>query len=116
MSIPGIQLGSSARGLCSLPEQCFEIAPSMHHAENKNVLTIDTVDDDVLTHAGAARPGAEIFVAGSPNIGEVGQKKETAGDRVNQASGNIHASALFGDVKPDVVKIGFRLWRYPVSH
>jgi hypothetical protein len=38
----------------------------MHHAENKNVVTIDTVDDDVLTHAGAAHPGAEIFIAGSP--------------------------------------------------
>ncbi len=78
----------------------------MHYAENQNVLTIDTVDDDVLTHAGAARPGAEIFVVGSPNIGECGQKKETAGDRVNQASGNIHAAALFGDVKPDAVEIG----------
>ena len=70
--MPGIQLGSSARGLCSLPEQCFEIASSMHHAEDQNVLTIDTVDDDVLTHAGAPHPGAEIRIAGSPNIGEVG--------------------------------------------
>ena len=58
----------------------------MHYAENQNVLTIDTVDDDVLTHAGAARPGPEIFFAGSSNIGEVGQKQETAGDRVNGAT------------------------------
>lgn len=88
----------------------------MHHAENMNVLTIDTVDDDVLTHGGAAQPGAEIFIAGSSNIGEVGQKIETVGDRVNQAGGNIHAAAFLGDVKPDVVKIGFGLWRYPVCH
>jgi hypothetical protein len=41
----------------------------MHYAGNENVLTIDTVEDDVLTHAGAARPGAEILVAASPNVG-----------------------------------------------
>jgi hypothetical protein len=88
----------------------------MHHAENKNVLTIDTVDHDVLSHVGAPHPGAEIFIPGSSNIGEVGQKKETASDRVDQAGGNIHAAAFLGDLKPDVVKIGFGLWRYPVSH
>jgi hypothetical protein len=88
----------------------------MHHAENKNVMTIDTVDDDVLTHAGAPHSSAEILIAGSSNIGEVGQQIETAGDSVDQASGNIHATALSSDIKPDVVKIGFGLWRYPVSH
>ena len=88
----------------------------MHHAENQNVLTIDTVDDDVLTHGSAARPGTEIFIAGSSNIGEAGQKNEPARDPVNQAGGNIHAAAFFGDVKPDVIKIGFGLWRYPVRH
>ena len=88
----------------------------MHHAQNKNVLTIDTVDDDVLTDTGAARPNTEILIAGSSNVGEVRQKQETAGDRVNQTGGNIHAAALSGDVKPDVVEIGFGLWRYPVSH
>jgi hypothetical protein len=80
--------GHRGAGLWSLPEQCFEIAPSMHHAEDKNVLTIDTVDDDVLTHAGAARPGAEIFIAGSSNIGEVRQKKENG--RLSRQSGEWH--------------------------
>ena len=88
----------------------------MHHAENKNILTIDTVDDDVLTHTGAARPGTEIFIAGSSNIGEAGERKETAGDRVNQAGSNFHAAAFLGDVEPDVIKISFGLWRYPVRH
>src|SRR5437660_12853536 len=85
-------------GAWSLPEQCFEIASSMHHAKNKNVLTFDTVDDDVLTRGDAARPGAEIFIAASSNIGEGGQEKETASDCVNHAGGDIHAAAFFGDV------------------
>jgi hypothetical protein len=28
----------------------------------------------------------------------------------------IHAAAFFGDIKPDVIKIGFGLWRYTVRH
>ena len=77
---------------------------------------IHAVDDNVLTHGGAARPSAEIFIAGSSSIGEAGQKSETAGDYVNQAGRNIHAAALFGGVKPTSFKIGFGLWRYPVRH
>ena len=63
------------RGPWSLPEQCFEMASSMHHAENKNLLTIDAIEDDVLPHGGAARAGTEIFIAGSSQIGEAGQRK-----------------------------------------
>ncbi|HXB73275.1 MAG TPA: hypothetical protein VNY05_33870 [Candidatus Acidoferrales bacterium] len=81
-----------------------------------NVLTFNAVDDDIFTHGDATRPSTEIFIAGSSNIGEAGQKKEPAGDRVNQAGGNIHAAAFFGDVKPNVIKIGFGLWRYTVRH
>ena len=50
------------------------------------------------------------------NIGEAGQKKEAARDRVNQAGGNIHAAAFLGGVKPDVIKIGLGLWRDAVRH
>jgi hypothetical protein len=88
----------------------------MHHPENVNVPTLHTVDDRVPTHGGATHPGAEVFIAGSSNIWEVGQKEETAGDRVNQASGGGNAATLSGDVKPDVIQIGLGLGRYPLRH
>lgn len=88
----------------------------MHYAENRNVLAFDTVDDHILTHGDAAGTGTEPFIAGSSNIGEAGQKNESAGDRVYQAGGNIHAAAFSSDVKPDVIKVSFGLRRYTVRH
>jgi hypothetical protein len=57
------------------------------------------------------RACAEIFITGAPDVREGGEKRETAGDRVNQARSNIHAGAFLGDVKPDVIQISFGPWR-----
>src|SRR5580693_9802141 len=44
--------------------------------------------------------------------GERRRENETAGERVDQAGGDIHAGALPGDMEPDVIKIAFGQWRY----
>jgi hypothetical protein len=103
-------------GAWSLTEQRFEITPAMYYAENENVLSLNTVDDDVLAHGEAARPNAEIFVTGAASVREGSEKNETAGNRVNQTGRNIHAATFFGYVDPNVVKISLGPWRYTMRH
>jgi hypothetical protein len=74
------------RGLWSLIEQRFKVAPAVYHPENENVFTFDAIDNNVLAHGEAARAGAEILVTGTSDVREGGEKEETVGDRVNQAT------------------------------
>src|SRR5208283_5649922 len=100
----------------SLIEHSFEISSSVYHAENENIPTFDAVHDDVLAHGDASRPGTEILIARSSCVREGGEKIEPGGNRVNQARRNIHAAAFLGDIKPDVVQVGYRTWRNTMRH
>lgn len=86
----------------------------MNHAKNENVLAFDTIDDNVFAHGEAARPDAEIIVAGASGVREAGEKKETAGNPVNQPGGDIHVAAVGCHAMPNPVKIGFSFSRYTV--
>jgi hypothetical protein len=57
----------------------------VHHPKNQNIRTFDAIDNDVLAYSETARAGAEIFIAGAAGVRERGEKRETVGDRVNQA-------------------------------
>jgi hypothetical protein len=73
--------------------------------KNEDIVGFDAVDDNVLTDGEAAAPEAEIFIAGTPHVGEAGKQNETGCDGVNQAVRNLDAAAILCDVRPDVVKI-----------
>lgn len=42
-------------------EQCFHVAPAMHHAKNQHIFALDAVYDDVLSDGKAARVFTEVF-------------------------------------------------------
>ena len=60
-----------------------------------------------MLYANTAASGAEIFIAGTSEIEEIGEYEEAVCDGVDQAVGNLDAAAFLRDVKPDLVKIGF---------
>jgi hypothetical protein len=80
----------------------------VYYPENENVCTFDARGE-------AARASAEIFTSATGER-EGGEKKETVGDRVDQAGSNLHAGAFLGDIKPDVIKISFSVRRYTMRH
>jgi hypothetical protein len=88
------------RGLRSLVEQRLKVA----------------IDDDVFAHGEAARACAEILITGSSTHGRAARKEKRPAIESIRRVGQIHASALPGDVEPDAVKIGFGPWRYTMRH
>ena len=48
----------------------------MHDAKDKRVLVFDTVNDDIFPHGHAAVSGAEIFIAGTSDIGKAGKHEK----------------------------------------
>ena len=44
------------------------------------------------------------------------QAGKPIGDGINQMVSGCNATALFGDVIPDIIEVGCRLWRYAVRH
>jgi hypothetical protein len=79
----------------------------MHDAKDQRGLVFHDVHNHVFPHGEAALTGAEVFLAGTSNIGEAGKREETVCDGVDQAVGNLDATAFLRDVKPDVIKVGF---------
>jgi hypothetical protein len=79
----------------------------MNDAENENVFSFDAVNDDVIAHRETAGPFSEIAIAGSSGVRESGGENESVDYLVDQLRGNTHTAAFFGNVKPNVVKIGF---------
>jgi len=67
----------------SVAEKGLDLAAAMDYAKDKGVLVFDAVNDDVLAHGKATSSGAEIFSAGTSDIGKAGQREETVGDSVN---------------------------------
>lgn len=70
---------------------------------------MDSVDDDVFAHGKAPQSGTQILVAGAPDVGMRGEQVEAVGYGIDQAVGGIYATALGGNVVPDVVQIGIGL-------
>jgi len=56
------------------------------------------------------------MIAATPHAGVSGKKKEAIGNGVDHAVRNLDATALLGDVIPDIVQLDFGLWCKTVSH
>src|SRR5713101_4154034 len=87
----------------STPEQGFSITSPMDHTKDENVLSLDAVHDDIVANSNAPRAGAEILVAGAPEVLKAGKKEKTVRDGVNQPVGDFDTAALLCDVIPDIV-------------
>ena len=55
----------------------------MRNAKDKRIVVFYTVHNHVFAHSQTAVPWAEIFFAGAPDIGELGERKETIDDCIN---------------------------------
>jgi hypothetical protein len=51
-------------------EKSLYIATAMCDPENENVIGFDAVHDYVFTHGEAAAAETEIFIAGTPHVGD----------------------------------------------
>jgi len=76
----------------SVAEKRLQVAAAMHDAKDQRVLFLDIVNDDILPHGHAAASGAEIFVAGTSDIGEAG--KPSAKKRAVMVSTNRLAISI----------------------
>jgi hypothetical protein len=84
--------------------------------DGERILVFDGVNDDVFAHGETAVTSPEIFPPGTSNIWESRQSQKAFRHRVNQAIGNLDAAAFARKVNPDVVEIGFSMWRYAMRH
>ena len=60
--------------------------------QDQNVLTVDAVKNDVLSHGKTAQIGTQVFIASASKIRMVGKKKKSVSDGVNYAVGNLKAA------------------------
>ena len=70
----------------------------MHDAKDKRVLVFDAVHNKYFPHGQAAVSGAEIFLAGTTDIGEAGEREETVCDGVDEVVRDLDAAAFLGNV------------------
>jgi hypothetical protein len=61
-------------------EQGCNVPAATQHTKNHHVLVFDAIEDDVLADGKAPQAGAQIFVAGTPQIRISGEKKEPVRD------------------------------------
>jgi hypothetical protein len=73
-------------------EKCLYIASAMCDSKNEDIVGFDAIYDNVFPHGEAAAPEAEIFIAGTPHVGEAGKHVPSA--RRSQFSEKAGASAL----------------------
>src|SRR5260370_4868787 len=99
-----------------MPEQRFDVTAGAYHMENQNVLTFDSVEDDVLARGKTPQARAQILIAPSSNVGVTGKKEKPLGDGIDHAVGNLNAAAFLGRVIPDAVKLGFGMRGDTVRH
>jgi hypothetical protein len=65
--------------------------------KNERVFALDSVDDGVLAYKEAAKARAQIVIA-PPYLRMLRQKPEALCDGVDEAAGNVGATALAGNV------------------
>ena len=94
------------RALSSLAEQLIQIPSAVHNAKNEHIFVLDKVNDNVLTDRKTAEPNAKVIVAGTSQVRMDSQQEKPLSDGINELVGDLDASALFGDVVPDVVEVG----------
>lgn len=87
----------------------------MHDAEYLHVLTIDVVDDEIITHREAACTCKQI-VTGLTYPRVFGQKVEPACYGIDEAFGDTETAGLLGDVIHDVVEVPFGFQRKAMCH
>jgi hypothetical protein len=57
-----------------MAEKHIKVAPAMHDTQDKRVLVVNTVNDDIFAHGQAAASRTEIFISGASDIKEAGEK------------------------------------------
>jgi hypothetical protein len=70
----------------------------MHDEEDERVVVLDAVHDHMFSHGQTAVPGAKVLLARTPNVRKTGEREESVRDGVNQAIGNVDATAFLCDV------------------
>jgi len=84
----------------------FNITTAMCYAENHHVRILGAIDYDVLADGKTPRPDAEVAVTGAPQVGMAGKEEKSGSEGINQAVRNFDATALFGDLIPNIVQVG----------
>jgi len=70
----------------------------VYDPKDKRALVFDAVHNHAFPHGQAAVSGAEIFLAGTTDIGEAGEREETVCDGVDEAVRDLDAAAFHGNV------------------
>lgn len=99
-----------------MPEKRLDVPAAAQHAQNHDVMGLDSVDDDVLADGNAAQACAQIVVAAAADVGIFGNQQESVGDGIDQAIRNFDVASFGRDVVPDALEIGIRLRAADVSH
>ncbi len=97
-------------------DQGSDVATIAEHAENQNVLTLDTIENQMTAHREAAQAGAQILATVATSVGIPGNQEETVGDGVDQAISDLRVAAFDGDVAPDFVEVGIGFGCATVRH
>src|SRR5579872_5226115 len=99
-----------------MAEERIEITPAMQNPQYEGVVTLNAVHDDVFSGGKASIARSEVLLAGTSDARKIADHQKAVGNRVDEAFGDLDASAFFRDVQPDVVKIGFNLRGNPMGH
>jgi hypothetical protein len=90
-------------------KQHFDISAAARYVENSNVFAFDAVEYYKIADWEAAHSGTQIFMAAAPDEWGKSQQIETLGESVDEAVGNILATAFSGEVGPGFIEFGFGL-------
>ena len=85
-------------------KQRCNITAAVCHAKNQHVRILQTIYYDVLAYRETPRANAKVVVARAAQVGMACKKEKSVGDGINHAVGDFKATALFGDVIPDIVQ------------
>src|SRR5271166_414079 len=92
-----------------------DVAAAIEDMQNKHVLALDAVEDDVGIYREAPQTRAQV-AALPANVRMGGEQVKTAADGIHYAVGAFDAAAFLGDVEPDVVQLGGSLRRQAMRH
>src|SRR5438067_10300144 len=100
-----------------VPYERGDVAVTGNNADNQHVTVgFDAIEDDVAAHRKAAQARKQILVTVAAHVRMTGEQKESLGESINEAVGNVHTAALGNDEIPDVVKVGFGFACNAVRH
>ena len=97
-------------------QQSFNVPIPAHDMKNQRVVAFRAVDDDVLANRKTTQAEPQIVIASTAKLGVLAEQPATIRQGINQPVGDLNASALAGNVKPDAVEFHFGFRRKTKSH